>query len=46
MITYERLFSDGGCFVGFTVYVDGEHFETCDIADLHNTIERAERSMK
>lgn len=41
MVTYEKLFSDGGNFVGYTVYVDGEHFETCDPNDLHEVLRRA-----
>lgn len=43
MVTYQKLFSDSGCFIGFTVYVDGEHFETCEAEDLNEVVRRAKR---
>ena len=43
MVTYQKLFSDSGCFIGFTVYVNGEHFETCEAEDLNEVVRRAER---
>ena len=42
MVTYEKLFAEDGSFVGFTVFVDGKHFETCEYYNLHEVVRRAE----
>lgn len=43
MVTYQKLFSDAGSFEGYTVFIDGEHFETCEAENLKEVVKRAER---